>query len=67
MSRLDPKNREEAYAHQFEDSAKALKALAMAGSTTGFQQSLKTLSAYIKAYKSGKAATFQTKGKFKKN
>ncbi len=52
MSRLDPKNREEAYAHQFQDDAKVLKAASLIGEHE-FRHALSTLETHIWSYRAG--------------
>ena len=51
MSRLDPKNREEAFAYQFEDCVKLLRGVSPYGEKE-FEKVLGTLEAHILAYRS---------------
>ena len=51
MSRLDPKNREEAFTYQFEDDVKMLKVASLSGEKE-FEQVLKRLEVHIGAYRS---------------
>lgn len=53
MSRLDPKNREEAFTHQFQDDVKMLKVASMSGEKE-FEQVLQRIEANISAYRSKK-------------
>lgn len=50
MSRLSPKNREEAFTYQFEDDVKVL--LATSHNVESFKKSLATLKIHIKTYES---------------
>ena len=49
MSRIDPKNREEAFAHQFEDDVKILHSLALLNKES-FKKHLAVVQAHIDAY-----------------
>lgn len=49
-SRLDPRNREEAFAYQFEDDVRVLHACALAGETH-FEKALQTIEIHISAYR----------------
>lgn len=49
MSKLEPKTREEAFVHQFEDDVKKLKSLSILNKEA-FKQNLATLQAHIDAY-----------------
>jgi len=66
MSRIEPKNRMEAFCYQFEDDVKLLKALALVGRDAAFWQSLNTLKAHIKAYESNKISSKETNYKYRK-
>lgn len=50
MSRLDPKNREEAFSYQLEDDVKMLKVASLSGEKE-FEQALQRLETTINAYK----------------
>ena len=50
MSKLEPKNKEEAFSYQFEDTVRLLKSLAALDQTVAFRQILQTLKQYIKVY-----------------
>ena len=50
MSRLNPKNREEAFTYQFEDDVKVLRACAH-NSEDAFNRALTTLETHIKSYR----------------
>lgn len=52
MSRLLPKNRQEAYAHQLIDSTKVLLPLSLQKDPKGFEQQISVIEATIKAYRS---------------
>lgn len=54
MSRLDPKSREEAFSHQFEDDVKVIKAVAHHADPKEFEIALATLESHIGAYRSKK-------------
>lgn len=51
MSRLDPKNREDAFCYQFEDDVRVLKCHASGGDEAGFEKMLQTLEVHIAAYR----------------
>ncbi len=51
MSRIDPKNREEAFTYQFQDDVKMLKVASLSGEKA-FEQVLQRLEANIGAYRS---------------
>ena len=50
MSRLLPKNREEAFTHQFQDDVKILRAFS--SNPKSFNKQLSVIDAHIKAYRS---------------
>jgi len=50
MSKLDPRNREEAFSWQFEDDVKMLRSISMLDNQQSFDKALQTLLAHIKAY-----------------
>lgn len=52
MSKLDPRNREEAFAHQIGDDAKLLMPAALANNNKGFEQTLQRIEGMIQAYRS---------------
>lgn len=52
MSRLDPRNREEAFAHQLQDDAKVLMPHALLGNQKSFEKQIAHMEATIKAYRS---------------
>jgi hypothetical protein len=52
MSRLNPKNREEAFAHQLQDDVKMLMPHALIGDEKSFKQVIVKIEAIIKAYHS---------------
>ena len=52
MSRLDPKNREEAYSYQFEDDVKVLKTMSKT-SPHEFKKALDVLRTHIVTYLNG--------------
>src|SRR5688572_5481401 len=56
MERLNPKNREQAFAFQFEDDVKLLKSLSSVQGTdnTAFKQALITLKSHISVYEDPK-------------
>lgn len=66
MSRLDPKNRQEAFAYQFMDCSKTLLPLALQGSSKGFDQQISVIEATIKAYRSKRLRNMSEKAKKKK-
>lgn len=51
MSRLEPRNREEAFTYQFEDDVRVLRCLSMQDEEA-FQKGLATLETHIAAYRS---------------
>lgn len=51
MSRIDPKNREESFAHQFSDDVKMLMVASFRGELE-FKRALATLKAHVRAYES---------------
>ena len=65
MSRLDPKNREEAFTYQFEDDIKVLRCAATQGATE-FEQALSTLEIHIVAYRSKRLKNVSAKVKEKR-
>lgn len=64
MSRIDPKNREEAFAHQFEDDARLLM-LASNQSKETFEDTIKMIEMHIKSYRSKKLINACTKAELK--
>lgn len=55
MSRLDPKNREQAFAYQFEDDVRVLHNISLA-EPDKFEKGLSTLEAHIAAYRNKRLA-----------
>ena len=51
MSRIDPKNREEAFMYQFEDDMKILSSSSKRGEEA-FEKAIDILESHIKAYRS---------------
>lgn len=66
MSRLDPKNREEAFTYQFQDDMKMLKVASLHGEKE-FEQVLQRLEASIGAYRSKRLRNQCAKAEKKSN
>lgn len=51
MSKYEPKNREEAFVHQFEDDVRVLKCLSQLDDLQAFEKGLEVLETHIASYR----------------